>query len=193
MSRNFAYLNICHNNQHIDCEFVDIIGTRRQDNLSSRMQHLNWQVTAAARYSPVASELVLVTAPGQSRGSSGTSKLSVLAAQLRLTAAGCSCKTPSSHLHSSVKLRPGAKLHQCQIKLLLIHNFLLTIIQTKMLELLHDANLFRSADDRDVRITKLEDCACAKFSLRSSCFFVISYNITFMQPILSIYGNYDWW
>ena len=171
MSRNFAYLNICHNNQHIDCEFVDIIGTRRQDNLSSRMQHLNWQVTAAARYSPVHSEQASACdcSARPESGEQCTVK-SVLAAQLRLTA-GCSCKTPSSHLHSSVKLRPGAKLHQCQIKLLLIHNFLLTIIQTKMLELLHDAKLFRSADDRDVRITKLEDCACAKFSLRSSCFF----------------------
>ena len=161
MSRNFAYLNICHNNQHIDCEFVDIIGTRRQDNLSSRMQHLNWQRQPDTR----------LRRPARVGGAVHCKVCARSSAQAHCRLQLQDTVIAFHHLHSSVKLRPGAKLHQCQIKLLLIHNFLLTIIQTKMLELLHDANLFRSADDRDVRITKLEDCACAKFSLRSSCFF----------------------
>ena len=63
-------LTICHNNQHIDCEFVDIIG-RNKKTRQPFVSNATFKLTAAARYSPVAaSELVLVTAPGPSRGSS---------------------------------------------------------------------------------------------------------------------------
>ena len=187
MSRNFAYLNICHNNQHIDCEFVDIIGTRRQDNLSSRMQHLNWQVTAAARYSPVASELVLVTAPGP--GEQCTVK-SVLAAQLRLTAA-------ARHRHRiCILLSSFGPVRNCTSAKLNYYSFIIfysrlfkqkcwsySTTQTYL-----EVQMIATSGSLNWKTAHAQNLASVQV-----VFFVISYNITFMQPILSIYGKYNWW